>query len=211
MNKRIIVFGATGNTGIQICNELANHKLDFCVFSRKSSVEKLPDPKVEVKYGDVLNTTDVENAFLNESFTDVVVSLGSRDLKIPSVRSAGTANIIQAMDKTGSSAMIHVISSVGVNESKDQMQWYMKLIVNLLIKNTLKDHAAQEKVVRESKYKSHIIRPVGLRDGASKGEVHVQNEGYMPSGVIRRADVAKFLVQGIVNATEGVNSICQKK
>jgi len=73
------------------------------------------------------------------------------------------------------------------------------------------DHNKQEKYLKSNSLPYHIIRPVGLKDGDSKGEVHVQNEGLLPSYSIQRADVAKFLVKSLLESKTGVSGICQKK
>ena len=74
----------------------------------------------------------------------------------------------------------------------------------------MNDHNEQEKCLMNSSFPYHVLRPVGLKDGASNGEVHVQNEGYLPSNSIQRADVAKYLVKSLLENKTGVSGICQK-
>jgi hypothetical protein len=66
-------------------------------------------------------------------------------------------------------------------------------------------------IVINSSKPFHIIRPVGLKDGASKGEVHVQNEGFLPSSSIQRVDVAKYLVNALLKDKTGISGICQTR
>ena len=211
MDRKVIVFGATGKTGIHICNELELQSIPYSVFVREQSSNKISNSSIEVKRGDVLNSQEVENSFQNENYTDVIIALGSKDLKSVKIRSIGTKNIVNAMMKNQSGATIHMISALGVGNSWSQLKWHAKLISNLLIKSTMNDHAAQEKVVTGSSYSYHIIRPVGLKDGASLGEVHVQNDGFLPSNYIQRTDVAKFLVSSLLEGKTGTDGICQKK
>ena len=75
----------------------------------------------------------------------------------------------------------------------------------------MRDHNEQEKLVINSSNPYHILRPVALNDDASKGEVHVQNEGFLPSNSIQWTDVAKLLVNGLLEDKTGINGICQKK
>jgi len=211
MNRNIIVFGATGKTGQHICKELESGNLTYSVFVREESTKKIENSSVKIKLGNVLNTEDVQLAFDNESFTDVIISLGSKDLKGTGIRSIGTKNIIEALNSTQSKSHIHIISALGVGESWTQLNWFAKLISNLLIKRTMSDHNEQERYVMSNSLPYHIIRPVGLKDGSSEGGVHVQNEGFLPSNSIQRADLAEFLVKSLLENKIGVSGICQKK
>jgi nucleoside-diphosphate-sugar epimerase len=211
MNRNIIVFGATGKTGQLICKELELNNLTYSVFVREQSTNKIENSAVQIKTGNVLNAEDVKLAFDTESFSDVIIALGSKDLKGSGIRSIGTKNILDALNSTQSKSHIHAISALGVGESWTQLNWFGKLISNLLIKPTMTDHNEQEKHLMGNSLPYHILRPVGLKDGVSKGEVHVQNEGFLPSNSIQRADVAKFLVKSLLENKTGVSGICQKK
>jgi len=161
--------------------------------------------------GDVLKPKDVEAAFLKEEYTDVIVSLGSKDLKKAMIRSAGTKNIIQALSENKIKPVIHVVSALGIGDSWSQLNWLGKLFCKVLLKSTMEDHTEQESSVLNSQFPHHIIRPVGLKDGEATGEIHVQNEGFLPLNTIQRADVANYLVNSLLENKQGVSGICQKK
>lgn len=210
MNRKVIVFGATGKTGIQICKELELNNVTYSVFVRETSSDKITNQIIKIKKGDVLNEQEVNRAIENEEYTDVIIALGSKDLKGSGIRSKGTQNIVKALIKSKCSASIHVISALGVGDSWNQLKWHGKLICNLLIKSTMNDHTEQENIVIENSNPYHIIRPVGLKDGESIGDVHIQNDGFLPSNSIQRADVAKYLVKSLFDNKTGISGICQK-
>ncbi len=211
MNRNIIVFGATGKTGQLICKELERNELTYSVFVREQSISKMSSSSGKTVSGNVLNADDVKLAFDGESFSDVIIALGSKDLKGAGIRSVGTKNILDALNNAKIKPHIHAISALGVGESWSQLNWFGKLISNLLIKSTMNDHNKQEGYLKKSALPCHIIRPVGLKDGDSKGEVLVQNEGPLPSNAIQRVDVARFLVKSLLENKTGVSGICQKK
>ncbi|MCP4441115.1 MAG: SDR family oxidoreductase [Aureispira sp.] len=211
MDKNVLVIGATGKTGSLICKELEAKKINYTVFVRKQSAGKLSTKGGVIKHGDVFNAQDVENALLDDNFTDVVIALGSAKLRNATIRSKGTEHILKAMQKGQSKASVHVISALGVGDSWKQLKWHAKLLSTLLLRSVMKDHSAQEDLVQNSMYPYHILRPVGLKDGASKGGVHVQNEGFLPSNYIQRADVAKYLVDSLLEGKTGVSGICEQK
>lgn len=211
MDRNVIVFGATGKTGKLICEELELRNIKHTVFVREPSKDKVSNLSSSIKYGDVMNSYDIENALQNEVFTDVIIALGTKDLKDTRIRSIGTKNIIEAFNKSQSKISIHAISALGVGNSWNQLNWLNKLVCNLLIKSTIKDHNEQENYIIENASSYHIIRPVGLKDGDSKGDILIQNEGFLPRNSIQRVDLARFLVSSMLENKTGMNGICQKK
>jgi nucleoside-diphosphate-sugar epimerase len=210
MSRSVIIFGATGKTGSLISEELVAKHIKTSVFVREKSAHKISNSLMEIKYGDVLNQDDVDAAFKDGEYTYVVIALGTRELKNVNIRSKGTKHIIEAMVKYNCKANIHVISALGIGNSWRQLKWHSKLISNILIKRTMNDHTEQEKHIMNSPFHYHILRPVALSEGQAIGEVHVQNDGFLPSNTIRRADVANYLVKSLIHCKTGISAICQK-
>ena len=209
MIRNVLVFGATGKTGNLICSELESKNISYSVFLRENSEHKFKLASTKIKRGDVLDKLDVENAFKNENFTDVIIALGSKQLRNSDIRSRGTHNIIEALKKNQSKPCIHLISALGVGNSWSQLKWHAKLLSNLFLKSVMNDHTKQEELVQNNTFPYHILRPVGLKNGPSKGKVIVQNEGFIPGNYIQRIDVAKFLVESLIDNKTGVSGICQ--
>jgi len=209
MIRNIIVFGATGNTGVKICEELSSLNIKYSAFVREGSEGKLKTELSEIISGDVLNKKDVKSAIIRQSFTDVIIALGSRDLKVENIRSGGTRNIVESLNESELSSKLHVISAHGVGDSWNDLKWYEKLLTNLFLKKTIKDHELQEGITIANPGGYHIIRPTALKNGPSTGKVHSQGEGALPKGEITRADVAKFLVSSMLSDKQGASSICK--
>jgi putative NADH-flavin reductase len=210
MKRNVLVFGATGKTGSLICKELDSKNIPYSVFVRKESVCKVKYDSSKIIQGDVMNTQDVENSFKGAVFTDVIISLGSKKLRNTDIRSKGSNHIVEAMKNNESEANIHIISALGVGDSRTQVKWYVKLFYFLLLKSVMNDHENQELLIQNSTFLYHFLRPVGLKDGPSKGKVHVQNEGFLPGNYIQRADVAKYLVESMSENKTGISAICNK-
>lgn len=209
MNKKVIIFGATGKTGIKICEQLQELQIPHSALVRKGSEAKITTKDTNLVSGNVLHKEDVENALKSDNYTDVIIALGSRDLKKTLIRSDGTKNIVDALSKLSQKSKIHVISALGVGKSWSQLNWFGKLICKVLISNTMTDHNIQEEIVTSSSLEFHIVRPVGLTDGELSGNVICKNEGTMPSDKISRADVALYLVESMVDNKSGFSSICK--
>lgn len=209
MDRKVIVFGATGNTGAKICEELESLDISHSAFVRKGSETKIKTQTTKVLQGDVLQKSDVENALKSEVFTDVIIALGSRDLKGESIRSSGTRNIVEALNEIKLKCKTHVISAHGVGDSWDRLKWFEKLITKLFLAKTMQDHELQESFAKSNTGGYHIIRPVALKNGTPTGNTCQKAEGFMPKGDIDRADVAKFLVESMMSEKSGSISICR--
>jgi len=209
MNKKVIVFGASGKTGNKICEQLNEKGIQHIAFVRKGSEKKIKSPNTELFFGNVLNQEDIEKVFTDNEFTDVIISLGSRDLKNSTIRSKGTKNIVDVLNKRSVDSKFHVVSALGVRDSWGQLNRFGKLISMLLIKSAMKDHGLQEEIVVNSSRKFHIVRPVGLKDGLATGIIINQTKGFMPYNDITRADVAKYLIDNMISDKTGFSSICR--
>jgi nucleoside-diphosphate-sugar epimerase len=209
MDRKIIVFGATGNSGIEICKSLLKKNLEYSVFIRKGSESKLKTKPVDIIYGNVLDINEVKNALLDKNYTDIIIALGSRDLKGVPVRSTGTKNIIDSLTGSSLRGKLHVISAHGIGNSWNKLSWFEKLISKLLIGKTMKDHELQESYINNYSGQYHIIRPVALKDTAGTGKIIENNDAPLPNSDISREDVATFIVDGVLSNKVGVSSICK--
>lgn len=209
MERKIIVFGATGNTGEKICEELDELNIQHYAFVRKGSEGKVNTKFTTILEGDVLQSKTVETVFSNHQFTDVIIALGSRDIKVKNVRSNGTKNIVDAIKQNNLTCKLHVISAHGVGDSWNRLKWHKKLLSNLFLSKTMKNHNLQEKYVITNSGSYHIIRPVALKNGPQTGQVNEQTGGRLPNGDITRSDVAKYLIEGLLSNKKGANSICK--
>ncbi|MBT5933088.1 MAG: NAD(P)H-binding protein, partial [Flavobacteriales bacterium] len=117
MNKKILVFGATGNTGIEICRDLDSKRINYSAFIRRGSETKIKVLQPNILFGDVLNTIDVDRVLKENDFTDVIIALGSRDFRGGEIRSNGTKHIVNSLNSNQKIAKLHVISANGVGNS----------------------------------------------------------------------------------------------
>ncbi|WNJ17498.1 NAD(P)-binding oxidoreductase [Pontibacter sp. G13] len=208
MERNIIVFGATGNTGVEICKELDRLGIPHSAFVRTGSEAKIPTSSTEIIKGDAMNPQEVANAFSGKAFTDVIIALGSRDFKSGEIRSTGTQHIVSAITQSGQSSKLHIVSANGVGNSWSGLKWHEKLIVKFLISSSMKDHEMQEEIAQSHAGGYHIVRPVGLKDQSGTGNVIAHADGKMPNSTIAREDVAKYLISSMLEGVSGEHSIC---
>ncbi len=162
----VAVVGASGATGRAVTAHLlaAGHPvLALCRAAPQGlAVEHVPT--------DVLDTKAVRRAL--DGISSVVVTLGIAEPPLSvrlrgaratssTVRSAGTANVVQALQGNGGGRLV-VLSSYGIGDSAPGLSLGMRMVFAALLRPQMRDHAAQEQIVRESGLDWTIARPVNL-------------------------------------------------
>ena len=208
MERTVLVFGATGNTGVELCKALSAQGVAHTAFVRKGSEGKLPPETPEVTQGEVLNAEDVKSALAEKEYTDVIIALGSRDLKTVNLRSEGTRHVVEGLVALGKSAKLHLVSSHGVGDSYARLKGLDRFVIKLFLSKAIQDHNEQEAIAMTNAGGYHIVRPVGLKNDPAKEKVYASNEGKMPSNSITRADVAAYLVEQMLKDASGTISVC---
>lgn len=189
---KLIVFGATGKTGIEIVNQSLAQGYEVTAFVRDSSKMTLVNDRLQLITGNVLDFATVVQAVQGQDA--IICSLGTNSLGKTTVRSAGTDNIIKAMSENHIRRLL-VVSAMGVGESWARLSFTNKLFFNTVLRNTRKDHEKQEALVKESGLDWTIVRPSGLTDTPLTKNYDVGEDIVAKSSRIARADVAHFILK----------------
>jgi len=189
---KLTIFGASGKTGVELLKQALEKKHVITAFVRDPSRLSIQHDQVDVITGDVLKAENVAEAVQGRDA--VVCVLGSNDLKKTTVRSKGTANIIQAMKQEKVQRFI-VVSAMGTGDSWDTLSSTGKLLYATVLKSSREDHEAQETAVKESSLDWTIIRPSGLTDEPKTGEYEVGENILAKTSRIARADVADLILK----------------
>jgi uncharacterized protein YbjT (DUF2867 family) len=189
----VILFGATGNIGRLVTDELlkAGHKVT--AFARTPENLKIQDYSLRYHKGNVLEPKDVFEAV--DGHDAVVIALGAGMSRTSTVRSQGTLNIVNAMQAKGIRRLV-CQSTLGAHESWSNLDfWWKYVMFGALLKPVFKDHELQETIVRASGLDWTIVRPSAFSNEPATGHF---KKGFSPaernlSLKIPSADVANFL------------------
>ncbi len=189
----VILFGATGNIGRLVTDELlkAGHKVT--AFARTPENLKIKDNSLRYHKGNVLEPKDVFEAV--DGHDAVVIALGAGMSRKSIVRSQGTLNIVNAMQAKGIRRLV-CQSTLGAHESWSNLDfWWKYVMFGALLKPVFKDHELQETIVRASGLDWTIVRPSAFSNEPATGHF---KKGFSPaernlSLKIPSADVANFL------------------
>lgn len=194
--KKIVIFGATGNTGLCALEQAVKKGLDVRVFVRDES--KIPEnfrTKVEPIVGDVTNPEQVSKAI--EGREGVVVVLGTRnDLKPTTVLSEGMKNIIEAMKKNNVELVSVCLSA---------FLFYKPGTVPAIFKDLNEDHERQFNIVKGSGLKWVSVLPPHIADAPSSKLTIKYDES--PGRAISKYDLGAFLID-CLDQPEHYHKVC---
>jgi putative NADH-flavin reductase len=200
---KILVFGATGNTGHQLVKILLERGHEVTAIVRRPGQLELIHERLKVIKGDVLNTSTFKDTMAGK---DAVLSaLGVNHRKPTTVYSVGAENIMRVMMECEvqrficiSSASLKPIQNLSFMEKA-----LLQLVLKRILKNIYKDMESMEQKVRQSKLDWTIIRPPRLTNGprTSKYRIAINQPVSKSRGIrgISRADLAECMVQLLEN------------
>lgn len=192
---KLVIFGSTGSIGQQIVQQALDQGHQVTAFLRNPAKLNIQHPQLNIFIGDVMNSTLVEEAVMGQEA--VICVIGSGNKLSGNVRSQGTQNIIQAMEKLGVKRLI-CQSTLGTGDSWGNLNFYWKYIMfGLILRKVFADHQIQEQYVRQSNLDWTIIRPSAFIDGNLTGQYR---HGFDSSDreltlTISRPDVADFILK----------------
>lgn len=186
--KKIVIFGATGNTGLCSLEHAVEKGLNVRVFARNAS--RVPEKfkgKIEISVGDVLNSEQVSKAI--EGTEAVVVVLGTRnDLQPTTLFSEGIKNIIQGMKKHNVQLISACFSSFLFFEPEK---------VPVIFRDLNEDHQRMFDLVKESGLTWICVLPPHIAEERSSNVTIKHDES--PGRVVSKYALAAFLVDCLDN------------
>jgi putative NADH-flavin reductase len=196
----VLIFGASGGTGRELVEQALAQSHAVTAFVRHPGNFDITGERLTVISGDVVDSAGVERALRRQ---DAVMSaLGSsRSLKRHPGLAEGIRNIVKGMEREGVPRLVY-LSMLGVGGSGRQLGWLDRsIMVPLVLRNVVDDHAIQEGLITRSSLDWVIVRPPRLTNGAHTNKYR-SGEGITAgrmSASISRADVADFMLRQIAD------------
>jgi len=198
--KTILLFGATGRTGIHVLNDALEKGYYIKALVRDPVKVTQKSERLQLITGTPASLDDVRKAAAG---CDAIVStlnnprktesLFSRSINPPTLMTGCMKNAVTVMKEMGIRRII-VMTAAGAGDSFAAMPWFMKGIIRYTgLRYAYADHDGQEQVLKDSGLDWTIVRPVGLTDKDEIKELAIGSEGRHTSFISRKA-VAKFLV-----------------
>ncbi|MGK7887915.1 MAG: NAD(P)-dependent oxidoreductase [Leptolyngbyaceae cyanobacterium] len=192
---KLVIFGATGTVGDQVVQQALDQGHTVTAFARNLTKCDRNHPQLSLFQGDVMDVSAVEDAIRGQDA--VICTLGAGKNLKSTIRSEGTQQIIQAMEKVGIRRLI-CLSTLGTGDSWNNLDFYWKyLMFGFILRQVFADHERQEAFVRNSNLDWTIVRPGALTDGPLTGQYrhHFPGTDRNITLQISRADVADFILK----------------
>ncbi|MDJ0596180.1 MAG: SDR family oxidoreductase [Pleurocapsa sp. MO_226.B13] len=198
---KLVIFGSTGSIGSHVLEQALEQGHTITAFVRNPDKLNVQHPNLSIFTGDVMNPAAVEQAVIGHEAA--ICILGSGKKLSGNVRSQGTKNVIQALEKAGIKRFI-CQSTMGTGESWGNLNFYWKYIMfGFILRKVFADHQIQEEYVRHSNLDWTIIRPGAFIDGTLTGKYRHGFPGSdrTSSLTISRPDVADFILKQLGDNT----------
>jgi len=198
---KIIVFGATSDTGVHVVQQALEDGHAVTAFVRTPSKLTVEHSQLDVVKGDALNADDVVAAV--EGHDAVISLIGPAKGSPQNVSSRSTDHIIDAMQRHGVRRLV-VASVAGIPVPRDNPGLATKLITGLLrliLPGMFVDRERQLDLLRESDLDWVALRLPRLTDEAPTGEYHLGYMGFSPTMAISRADLATAMLDQLQDDT----------
>lgn len=191
---KILIFGASGPTGLQVAKQALDRGHAVTAFVRDPAKFAIADERLRLVAGDT--TRDASAIAEAMRGQDVVVSSLGRHLTLKSdhLIERSLRLIVPAMERAGVRRLV-LLSAFGVGASRRDAPLLPRLMQLVLLRDIFADKLAGESIVRQSGLDWSLVYPVMLTDGPLTGRYRV-GERLELHGLpkISRADVAHFIV-----------------
>ncbi|WP_066186586.1 NAD(P)-dependent oxidoreductase [Gracilibacillus timonensis] len=204
---KIVVFGATGDTGIPLVKQLLLQGHEVTAIVRRPEKFALSDKHLEIIQGDVLQSSTITGKLAGK---DAVLSaLGGSPRQPTTVYSDGMKTIISEMEQAGVQRLICL--SAETLKPKEETSLTERILVRILWRvfhHIYRDMQRMEKQIYQSNLDWTIIRPPYLTNGAPKGHYRIHFDKPVPNGKgrITRADLALAMTDQL-KKTAAIRSI----
>jgi putative NADH-flavin reductase len=191
---KLLLLGATGNTGKQLLRQALELNYEVTVLVRDPS--KLPpaNPKMKVLVGNVLDKSILTEAVQGKDAVISALGVGE-SLKSNNLISEAVQVLIPAMNAAGVKRLVF-LSAFGVGETYNLASLFQKIAFRTVLKDIYADKAQADEQIRNSNLEWTLVLPTKLTNGSASGKYKAGEKlkaGGFP--MVSRADLAAFMLR----------------
>jgi putative NADH-flavin reductase len=189
----IAIIGAASGIGLEAIRQALYKGHRVVAFSLDTST--IPPHSLLTKIdGSAISVNDLKKAMAN---TDaVLITVGTKKKKGTSLFSDIAKALIRATEEIDYKNPVLIITGFGAGDSKPYLNFFMKMVIRLFLKDQYIDKDLMEELITKSSMNWEIIRPGILGNGPNKEgyRIFTQLEQGMKVGKVNRIDVADYMV-----------------
>lgn len=196
---RIVLFGATGQTGRLLAERAVRAGHEVTAYARDPARMTVAHERLRVSRGDVLDAASVHRAIAGHD--SVLSVLGSDARRPPPVLSEGVRHILDGMDAHGVRRIVVLSAAGALSERAGFFVGNVGLgLFRLVVPGVYKEHRAMLEELGRRDLDWIAVRAVLLTNGPATGRYRVVHEGIPRGGFrISRSDVADFMIQQLTS------------
>ncbi|RUT69598.1 NAD(P)-dependent oxidoreductase [Flavobacterium cupreum] len=195
---KIAVIGAGAGIGLQTVIQALQK--GHTVTALSTNISAIPDHELLTKInGSATTITDLKKAIKDSDA--VLITVGTKNKKATTLFSDIAKTLVTATAELNFLSPVLIITGFGAGESKKYLNFFMRTVIKLFLKEQYIDKTLMEEIIVNSAVNWEIVRPVMLTNGPlirSYKSLPELKKG-MKTGKISRADVAHFLVNEAEN------------
>jgi len=200
MLKKILVVGATGNTGLEVIRQaLADGHVVTAIARNEAPLAGFSG--LQVIKGNLFSPDFLKETLLAVK-PDAIISClgvhGTNAFNRTKLYSETMTAFVAAMQATGVTKRIICISSWGSKKAKENNWVLQNLLKPLLFAGFIHDMALMETILEQTQLDYTIVRPPGLTNKPATGNVVIEENLYQNTKgkwTITRADLAAILLK----------------
>lgn len=197
---KIVVFGATGRTGLPLIKQALEVGHQVVAFVRDPAKMPVQQDSLTLIQGDVMKAEDVERAITPD--VDAVISvLGPAKDSPKDMLPVAVSNILSAMHRRGIKRLIYM-TGAGVDMPEDKpklINHIIKFALKMMAGEVLKQSELAVREVQNSGLEWTIVRVPVLNDNPYSGQYRVGWVGVNTGQRLSRADAADFILGQLTN------------
>jgi putative NADH-flavin reductase len=198
---RLAVFGATGGTGTQLVSQALDRGHQVVALARRPADVRIRHPRLSVVRGDVVVPGAADPVVDGADAALSALGIGYHR-HATTVYSAGTGNILAAMDRAHVSRLLVVsTSSLRPPDPGRPAEWLLtRLLLRPILRRPYADMVLMEQGVRQSGIDWTLVRAARLTNGHGERAYRTAVDGTL-SGCwsISRADLASYLLDSVLD------------
>jgi putative NADH-flavin reductase len=189
---KIIVFGASHGTGLQVIHQGLAAGHDITAVTRHPETISVQHPNLHLVKGDVLKPATIENTVRGQDA--VICTVGIPRSEPTVLYSQGVANVISAM-RAAQVRRLLCLSASGLEPGPRWQRVIARPLLWVMLKDMYTDLVRMETIVQNSDRDWTIVRPPRLTDDPPTGHYQTAINKHLSRGwKISRADLAAYMV-----------------
>lgn len=191
---KIAIIGASAGIGAETVKSALKRGHSIRGLSRNNT--SLPEHESLTKItGTALSADDLKNAIAG---TDaVIVTVGTKKKKGTTLFSNLAKTLSMVTSELDYKGAVIIVTGFGTGESARYLTFFLRLVINLFLKDQYKDKTLLEKIIAESPMNWEFVKPGMLTNGPLTSNYKVISKLFKGVKInkISRADVADYLVK----------------